>query len=60
MLNLAEKFTPEAVEATEDDGIVAIEYVVMAGEFPIVNGQPQRGLVRFATRPTSPGRDGPR
>ena len=31
MLNLAEKFTPEAVEATEDDGLVAIEYVVMAG-----------------------------
>ena len=31
MLNLAEKFTPEAVEATDDDGLVAIEYVVMAG-----------------------------
>ena len=31
MLNLADKFTPEAVEATEDDGLVAIEYVVMAG-----------------------------
>ena len=31
MLNLAEKFTTEAVEATEDDGLVAIEYVVMAG-----------------------------
>ena len=31
MLNLAEKFTPEAVVATEDDGLVAIEYVVMAG-----------------------------
>ena len=31
MLNLVEKFTPEAVEATEDDGLVAIEYVVMAG-----------------------------
>ena len=30
MLNLVEKFTPEAVEAT-DDGVVAIEYVVMAG-----------------------------
>ncbi len=27
MLNLVEKFTPEAVEATEDDGVVAIEYV---------------------------------
>jgi Flp pilus assembly pilin Flp len=29
MLNLVEKFTPEAVEAT-DDGVVAIEYVVVA------------------------------
>jgi Flp pilus assembly pilin Flp len=29
MLNLVEKFTPEAVEAT-DDGVVAIEYVVTA------------------------------
>jgi hypothetical protein len=34
MMNLAEKFTSEAVEAveaTDDDGLVAIEYVVMAG-----------------------------
>ena len=31
MLNLVEKFTPEAVEATDDDGVVAIEYVLMAG-----------------------------
>ena len=31
MLNLVEKFTPEAVEATDEDGVVAIEYVVMAG-----------------------------
>jgi hypothetical protein len=30
MLNLVEKFTPEAVEADED-GVVAIEYVVVAG-----------------------------
>jgi Flp pilus assembly pilin Flp len=30
MLNLAEKFTSEAVEADED-GVVAIEYVVVAG-----------------------------
>jgi hypothetical protein len=30
MLNLVEKFTPAAVEATEDDGVVAIEYVLMA------------------------------
>ena len=29
MLNLIEKFTPVAVEA-EDDGVVAIEYVVVA------------------------------
>jgi len=31
MMNLVEKFTPEAVEATDDDGVVAIEYVLMAG-----------------------------
>ena len=30
MLNLAEKFTPEAVEATDEDGVVAIEYVIVA------------------------------
>jgi hypothetical protein len=31
MLNLVEKFTPEADEATiEDDGVVAIEYVLVA------------------------------
>ena len=29
MLNLVEKFTP-AVEATNEDGVVAIEYVVVA------------------------------
>jgi Flp pilus assembly pilin Flp len=29
MLNLVEKFTP-AVEATDDDGVVAIEYVIVA------------------------------
>jgi hypothetical protein len=29
MLNLVEKFTP-AVEATDDEGVVAIEYVVTA------------------------------
>jgi hypothetical protein len=29
MRNLIEKFTPEAAEAT-DDGVVAIEYVVVA------------------------------
>ena len=31
MHNLVEKFTPEAVEATDDDGVVAIEYVLVAG-----------------------------
>lgn len=31
MNNLVEKFTPEAVEATDDDGVVAIEYVLVAG-----------------------------
>lgn len=31
MQNLVEKFTPAAVEATDDDGVVAIEYVVLAG-----------------------------
>jgi Flp pilus assembly pilin Flp len=30
MLNLVEKFTPAAVEATNEDGVVAIEYVLMA------------------------------
>ena len=30
MLNLVEKFTPEAVEATDEDGVVAIEYVMLA------------------------------
>ena len=38
MLNLVEKFTPEAVEATEDDGVVAIEYVVLAGVVVIAVG----------------------
>ena len=31
MHNLVEKFTPEAVEAIDDDGVVAIEYVLVAG-----------------------------
>ena len=31
MLNLVEKFTPEAVEAADEDGVVAIEYVLLAG-----------------------------
>ncbi len=36
------------------------KYVVMGGEFPSVNFTAQQGLVRFATRPTSPGKQGPR
>ena len=35
MLNLVEKFTPEAVEATDEDGVVAIEYVIVAGALVI-------------------------
>lgn len=31
MKNLVNKFTPEAVEATDDDGVVALEYVLVAG-----------------------------
>ena len=31
MLSLVEKFTPEAVEAADEDGVVAIEYVLVAG-----------------------------
>ena len=31
MMNLVEKYTPETVEATDDDGVVAIEYVLMGG-----------------------------
>ncbi|NNG35831.1 PKD domain-containing protein [Nakamurella aerolata] len=36
------------------------EYVVMAGEFPTVNNVGQQGLVRFATKPPAPGKQGPR
>ena len=35
MLNLVEKFTPAAVEATNEDGVVAIEYVIVAGALVI-------------------------
>jgi PKD repeat protein len=35
-------------------------FVSLAGEFPRVNNVVQRGIVRFATEPTAPGRDGPR
>ena len=31
MHTLVEKYTPEAVEVTDDDGVVAIEYVLVAG-----------------------------
>jgi len=31
MNNLIDKFTPETIEATDDDGVVAIEYVLVAG-----------------------------
>jgi Flp pilus assembly pilin Flp len=37
MLNLVEKFTP-AVEATDDDGVVAIEYVIVAAALVIALG----------------------
>lgn len=35
-------------------------YIAVGGEFPTVNGVPQRGLVRFATQPVAVGTDGPR
>jgi Flp pilus assembly pilin Flp len=38
MLNLVEKFTPEAVEVTEDDGVVAIEYVIVAAALVVALG----------------------
>ena len=31
MMNLVEKYTPETVEATDEEGVVAIEYVLVAG-----------------------------
>ena len=31
MNNLVDKFTPAAVEVTDEDGVVAIEYVLVAG-----------------------------
>ncbi len=34
-------------------------YVVLAGEFPKVNGKPQQGLVRFAVPSTAPNKLGP-
>ncbi|WP_426976583.1 PKD domain-containing protein [Pseudarthrobacter sp. O4] len=35
------------------------KYVVMGGEFTAVNGQPQQGLVRFATKDIAPNKRGP-
>ncbi len=35
------------------------DYVVLGGEFPEVNGVPQQGLVRFATRPLAPNAQAP-
>jgi Flp pilus assembly pilin Flp len=37
MLNLVEKFTP-AVETTDDDGVVAIEYVIVAAALVVALG----------------------
>ena len=36
MLNLVEKFTPEAVEATNEDGVVTLEYVILAAGIAVV------------------------
>jgi Flp pilus assembly pilin Flp len=38
MLNLVEKFTPAAVEATDEDGVVAIEYVITAAALVVALG----------------------
>ena len=36
------------------------DYVVYGGEFTVVNGHPQQGLVRFASAKLAPNVDGPR
>lgn len=36
------------------------KYVVMGGEFPRVNGQPQQGLVRYTVKSQAPNKEGPR
>ncbi|NOJ60758.1 LamG-like jellyroll fold domain-containing protein, partial [Arthrobacter sp. 260] len=36
------------------------DYVVMGGEFPVVNNQPQQGLTRFAVNEIAPNARGPR
>ena len=48
MLNLVEKFTPEAVEATDEDGVVAIEYVVLRRR---PRRGPRRAVDRLRRRP---------
>ena len=54
MLNLVEKFTPEAVEATDEDGVVAIEYVLMAAARRRRRRRPRRGpALRPTARPTT-------
>ena len=57
MLNLVEKFTPEAVEATDEDGVVAIEYVIMAGALVVAARRPvdrvRRRTCHQAGRPSS-------
>jgi PKD repeat protein len=35
------------------------DYIVLGGEFPKVNGQPQQGLVRFARPGIAPNKQGP-
>ncbi|WP_051468096.1 LamG-like jellyroll fold domain-containing protein [Actinomadura oligospora] len=36
------------------------DYIALGGEFPSVNGNPQQGLVRFASRAKAPNKTGPR
>ncbi|GAA3693018.1 hypothetical protein GCM10023081_32980 [Arthrobacter ginkgonis] len=36
------------------------DYIAMAGEFTIVNGRAQQGLVRYTTRENAPNSEGPR
>ncbi|MGI8418567.1 MAG: PKD domain-containing protein, partial [Nakamurella sp.] len=52
------KYTGQGQAAWTVDGNG--QYVVLGGEFPGVNGLPQYGLTRFATRPTAPAKQAPR
>ena len=36
------------------------DYVLLGGEFPLVNGAAQQGLARFAVKPIAPATEGPR